>query len=125
MPCERPIVGGRAVLVRPAPAGRAQLVDAGQDLVRRLAQQDRQRGVEHVGRGHAQVQPARRLAGQLLDVGQEGDDVVARALLDLQDARRVELARRLPRTAAAVPAGTVPAASIASQAASSTRSQVS
>ena len=45
-------------------------------------------GVEHVRRGHAEVQPARRLAGQLLDVGQEGDHVVPRALLVLEDARR-------------------------------------
>ena len=71
------------------------------------------------------MQPARRLAGQLLDVGQKGDHVVAGPLLVLEDARRVELAGGLRRTASAVPAGTLPAASIAAQAASSTRSQVS
>ena len=41
------------------------------------------------------MQPAGRLARQLLDVGQEGDDVVPGALLDLENAPRVELAGRL------------------------------
>jgi hypothetical protein len=54
------------------------------------------------------VEPAGGLARQLLDVRQERDDVVARALLVLED-----------------PAGTVPAFSISAQAASSTRSQIS
>jgi hypothetical protein len=40
------------------------------------------------------VQPARGLAGELLDVRQERDDVVARGGLDREDALRVELAAR-------------------------------
>ncbi len=38
------------------------------------------------------MQPARWLTGELLDVGQKRDDVVPRGLLDLEDARGVELA---------------------------------
>ena len=44
-----------------------------------------------------EVQPARRLARELLDVGQERDDVVARGRLDLEDARGIELAARRRR----------------------------
>ena len=43
-----------------------------------VTEQDGQGRVEHVRRRHAAVKPARRLTGELLDVGQEGDDVVAR-----------------------------------------------
>jgi hypothetical protein len=67
-------------------------VDAGEDLVAAFDELDRQRRVQHVRRRHPQVQPARGLARQLLDVGQERDHVVARALLVLEDPRRVQLA---------------------------------
>jgi hypothetical protein len=106
------MAGVARVLLGALAAGRAQAVGAGEDLVARGHELQRERGVEDVGRRHAEVEPARRLAGQLLDVREEGDDVVARALLVLEDARRVELAQRpWPRTAAAVPAGTVLAGS--------------
>ena len=64
------------------------------------------------------------MPAQLLDVGEEGDDVVLRRALDLVDARRVE--RDLLRADAprAVPRGTSSASSIASHAASSTSSHV-
>ncbi len=79
-------------------------------------------GVEHVARGHAAVKPPRLDAGELLDVGEKGDDVVLGRALDLVDARRVDSASFLARMVAAVPAGTSFAASMASQAASSTSS---
>ena len=92
MPCERPIAGvARCSSARRRQAARSRSI-AGQDLVAASTSVERQRRVEHVGRRHAQVQPARRLAGQLLDVGQERDHVVARALLVLQDARGIQLA---------------------------------
>ena len=69
---------------RPRAAGRCRPGSASA----RLDQLDRERGVEHVGRRHPEVQPARRLARELLDVGQERDHVVPRALLVLEDARR-------------------------------------
>ena len=88
MPCERPIIGVARCSSARRRQARAQLVEPVEDLVGRVDELERERGVEHVGRRHAEVQPARGLAGQLLDVGQERDDVVARALLDLEDARR-------------------------------------
>ena len=95
MPWERPIIRvPRCSSAFCARAARSSST-AGEDLVGRFAQQDGQRGVEHVGGGHAQVQPARRLPGQLFDVGQKGDHVVPGAGLDLRDPRGIQLAGRL------------------------------
>ncbi len=101
MPCERPIIGVRAVLVG-ARGGRRRAAGRCRPGSRRRASTsvDRERRVEHVRRRHPEVQPARRLARQLLDVGQERDHVVARALLVLEDARRDPACRppwRAPR----------------------------
>ena len=91
MPWLRPIIGVVRVLAG-APRERGeQRVGAGEEQVGRVAQQDRERGVEHVARRHPAVEPARLDAGELLDVGEEGDDVVLGRPLDLVDARRVEL----------------------------------
>ncbi len=70
------------------------------------------------------MQPARRRADVFGDRGGEGDDVVLGDLLDLLDPGDVE-ARALARSSRAASAGTMPAAAIASVAASSTSSQVS
>jgi hypothetical protein len=98
MPCERPIIGVRACSRALRQRG-LELADGVEDLVERAAGLQRQRGVEHVGRRHPEVEPARRLARELLDVGEERDDVVARRRLDLEDARRIELAGRAGRDA--------------------------
>jgi hypothetical protein len=82
------------VLARALGERRLELADRVEDLVERAAGLQRQRGVEHVRRGHAEVEPAGRLAGELLDVGEERDDIVAGGRLDLEDARRIELAGR-------------------------------
>ena len=126
MPCERPIATvARCSSARRRQAARSRSTPA-RISVGRLDELDRQRRVQHVRRRHPQVQPARRLARQLLDVGQERDHVVARALLVLEDARRIQLARRLRAHGGRRPGrAPSPAFSISAQAASSTRSQVS
>ena len=85
MPWLRPTVGvtlcsRRALLQR----GQHQ-VDVLQQEVGGAGELHGERGVEHVGRGHALVQEARLRADDLGDVGQEGDDVVLRYPLDLVD----------------------------------------
>ncbi len=72
------------------------------------------------------MQPAGRLAGQLLDVGQKGDDVVAGLGLDapIRAGSSLPTARdRAPPRRS--PVGRCPADSMAWQAASSTCNQVS
>ncbi len=91
----RPPDDRRPAVLPGAPAQRgAQAVDPREDLVDRAGELQRQRGVEHVGGGHPEVQPACVRPGQLLDVGQKRDDVVAGLPLDFQDPRRIELSRR-------------------------------
>jgi len=63
-----------------------------QQQVGRLGQLHRQRGVQHIGAGHALMQEARFRADMFGDIGQEGDDVVLRLLLDLVDPVGVERA---------------------------------
>jgi hypothetical protein len=82
---------GRMLACAPGERG-LELADRVEDLLERADALDRERGVEHVGRRHAEVEPARRLAGELLDVGQERDHVVARGRLDLEDPPGIELA---------------------------------
>ena len=99
---------GLAVLFDAGLEGVEQRLAAGDQAVGRIAQQDGERTVEHIGRGHAEVQPARRGAGQLLDVGEEGDHVVTRDGLDLVDASRLELVTERTESALRSPAGTLP-----------------
>ena len=96
---------------------RSSAVDALQDQVARLAHLQRLRGVEDVGRGQAEVQPARRRADVLGDGGRERDDVVlGGAARSLRCGRcRTPPARAESRAASA---GTMPASAIASVAAS-------
>jgi hypothetical protein len=93
------------------------------DEVAGLAHLQRLRGVDHVRRGEAEVQPPRGRPDALGHRRREGDDVVLRGLLDLLDARHVERGRA--RSSRAASAGTMPASAIASAAASSTSSHVS
>ena len=77
--------------------------DALDDEAAGLAHLERLGGVDDIGRGQAEVQPARRRTDMLGDGGRERDHVVLRGLLDLFDARDVEgrlgakLARRIGR----------------------------
>jgi hypothetical protein len=87
---------------------RFELADRIEDLLERAAGLDRERGVEHVGRRHPEVQPARGLAGELLDMGQERDHVVPRGRL-IARIRADRAARRRGATWSAVP-GTLPPA---------------
>ena len=87
-----------------------------------VADLERQRGVDHVGRRHAVVDEARRRADVLGDVGQERDHVVAHARLDLGDARRRRSAARA-RISASASGGISPRSASTSQTASSTSSQ--
>ena len=94
------------------------------DQIARLPHLNRLGGVEHVGRGQPEVQPARGRADVLGDRGGEGDDVVLRDLFDFFDARRHRIVP-CARSSRAASAGMTPASAIASAAASSTSSQVS
>ena len=92
----------------------------------RVAEHHRQRGVEHVGGGHPEVQPARGGADPLLHEGEEGDDVVPGGALDLVDARGVRRRRsrrRGPGTGPARRRGRCPRCTMPSSAASSTSRQ--
>ena len=68
-------------------------VHADEQLVGRLHQEQRQGRVEHVGGGHASVQPAGWLPGDAFDVRQKRDYVVACDLFDLIDRIGIELRR--------------------------------
>jgi YjbE family integral membrane protein len=50
---------------------------------------DREAGIEHIGRGHAEVKEPRLRPDRLGKPGEKGDDVVARLLLDRCDAREI------------------------------------
>ena len=79
-----------AVFQGPGAHGRPQLVEALQHQVARVLHLERQRRVEHVRRGEAEVQPPRLGADMLGDGRREGDDVVPGDLLDGLDPRDVE-----------------------------------
>ena len=116
----------RAAMLLGADAGstsRSRSMSAS-DEIARLAHLQRQRRVDDVGRGQAEVQPARARADVLGDVGGEGDQVVLRHLLDLVDADRRRRRRARGCPSPPPPARCRPAA-IASAAAVSTCSQVS
>ena len=108
-PCVRPIIGVRRCSNARVADGRAPAPSRSvEDQVAGLAHLQRLRGVDDVGRGQAEVQPARRRPDVLGHGGREGDDVVLRGLLDLLDAGDVEraaladVARRLGRDDAGV-----------------------
>jgi hypothetical protein len=107
------------VLFGAAAAGGANAIEGGDDQIDRFAEKNGEGAIEHIGGRHAEVQPPRRLSRALLDLREERDDIVLGGLLRAASRRTVE------RMLAAVPLGTCPSSSIASQAASSTRSQVS
>ena len=69
-----------------------ELVDPDHDLIGRLAQQDGQRRIQHVGGSHPKVEPARRLTRQFLDMAEKGDDVVLGLLFNFQYALGLQLA---------------------------------
>ena len=124
-PCVRPIIGVRRCSSARGPHGArpARRGPRGSDR-RPRASGGPERRVDDVGRGQAEVQPARRGPDLLGHGGRERDHVVLRRLLDLVDARDVEAApgrgaRAPPRRARC------PRSAIASAAASSTSSHVS
>ena len=92
-----------SMLQRPGVNGLHQPIEIGEEQVARLAHLDRLRGVDDVGGGQAEVQPARRGADMLGHGGRERDDVVLGDFFDLLDARDVEgaafadVARRIGR----------------------------
>jgi hypothetical protein len=65
------------------------------DDIARFAHLQRLGGVNHIGRCHAEVQPAGGGADPLGNGGRKGDDIVLRRLLDLVDAGDVERAESL------------------------------
>ena len=77
------------VLERPLQHRLARTIDAGEDQVGGIPEQDRQRRVEHVGAGHAEMEVARRGPDALFQKSEEGDHVVTGGLLDVVDARGV------------------------------------
>ena len=121
--------GGRELVLEGAPLQRVQhRVDLDQDQVGCALELDRQRGVEQVGGGQPEMQEPCLLAADLLDMGEEGDDVVPGDGLDLLDPGGVDQPGAVGgdggirvRTGSA---GTAPIAAMASAAASSTSSQM-
>ena len=95
--------------------------DARAQELARIADLERERGVERVARGHPEVQPARRLAHRLRDLREERDHVVAHLALDLGHARDVDA--RAGAQLGGGRAGITPRAASSSETASSTSSQ--
>ena len=83
------------VLERAALEHCEQRVDVRDQQVRRLLQLHRQRGVEHVGAGHALVKPAPLGPELLAGPGEEGDHVMLGDRLDRVDRVDVDLAQRV------------------------------
>ena len=83
------------VLERAALQHLQQRVDVRDQQVGRLLQLHRQRGVEHVGAGHALVQPAPLGPELLAGPGEEGDHVMLGDRLDRVDRLDVDLAQRI------------------------------
>ena len=89
-PCVRPIIG-----VRRCSSARSRTASIRPAMPLTIRSQacahlHRLRGIDDVGRGQAEVQPARRRPDLLGDGRRERDDVVLRGLLDLLDAGDVE-----------------------------------
>ena len=88
--------GRREFVFAGAPLQRGQQrIDVGNENIGGANELHVQAGVEHVGRGHAEMHEARVGADDFGEMGEEGDDVVLDLALDLVDARGVE-GRRLP-----------------------------
>ena len=79
---------GQLVLERAALEHLEQRVEVVEQQVGRLLQLHRERGVEHVGAGHALVQPAPLGPELLAGPGEEGDHVMLGDRLDRVDRRR-------------------------------------
>ncbi len=77
-------------LARAAHQHAAQAFHAGGEQHARVADLERERGVEHVARGEPVVDVARVGADLLGERGGERDHIVTDALLDLGDARRID-----------------------------------
>ena len=92
-PCVRPIIGVRRCSSARVCTACISASRSLEDQVARLAHLQGLRGVDDVGRRHAEVQPARRGADVLGHGGREGDDVVLGDLFDFLDARDVEARR--------------------------------
>ena len=103
-PCVRPIIGVRRCSSARARTASIAAGDVLDDQVAGLAHLQRLRGVDDVGGGQAEVQPARRGPDLLGDRGREGDHVVLRGLL-----RSLRCARRRTRPWRAAPAPLRPA----------------
>ena len=86
------------VLERARAQRRERAVAAGEQQDARLADLERQGGIDDVARRHAVVDPARIRSDVLRDVGQERDHIVAHLALDLGDARHVEPCTRADRS---------------------------
>ena len=122
MPCVRPTQSVSGVAQRQLAQGRRERRLLAQQQLAGAADRQGEPGVEHVGRGHAVVHPARRRPHPLGDVGEEGDHVVVGRPLELLGPLDGEAGARLdvgrgPR------AGITPRAAQARQTASSTSSQ--
>ena len=90
MPCERPIIGREFMFEGAAFQRGEQGVDVREKNVGRPRELHRKTGVEHVGRGHALMDEARLGPDEFGEMGQKGDDVMMRDLLDRVDPRHVE-----------------------------------
>ena len=88
--------GRRELVFARAPLERGiERVDVGNENIGGANELHVQAGVEHVGRGHAQMHEPRVGPDDFGEMGEEGDDVVLDLALDLVDARGIEW-RRLP-----------------------------
>ena len=112
------------VLARLAREQRDQRVCLGQQQVGGRAALQRQRRVDHVARGQAEVDVAALGADRLGDLADEGDHVVVGRPLELGDARHVDRAPD-PRCTWTDGTGTWPRRASACSAAISTRSMCS
>ncbi len=79
-----------AVFAGAAGEGGEHSVEVGQEEIAGAHELDRERGVEQVGARHAAMQPARLRPEPLLEMGEEGDDVVPGRPLDLLDPHGVD-----------------------------------
>ena len=96
--------GRQPVLDGPAPEGGQEGIQIRQEQVGGLAKLERQRRIQEVRRGEAQMEVPGAGPAHFLDMREEGDDVVARGGLDGLDARRVDDCRA-PRFGGAAQVG--------------------
>ena len=89
-PCVRPIIGVRRCSNARSRIASASAVEIGEHEIAGLPHLQRLRRVDHVRRGHAEMEPPGGGTDVLGDGRREGDDVVLRDLLDCLDAGDVE-----------------------------------